>query len=130
MAKKNSAKYVDGFVLVVPKKKLDAYKKDARFGKKVWMKHGALDYMECIGDDMRPNMGGMKIKTFTELAKAKPSEVVIFSYITYKSRAHRDSVNKKVMADMEKEMEKHKDQEMPFDMKRFSFGGFKVVVGT
>src|SRR3989344_6535104 len=97
----NKTKYVDGFVLVVPKKKVEEYRKMAEGGKKMWMKYGALDYKECIGDDLNPNMGGMKGLTFTKMVKLKKGETVWFSYITYKSRAHRDQVNKKVMAEMD-----------------------------
>ncbi len=125
---KNKTNYVDGFVLVVPKKKVLEYRKMAQFGGKIWKKHGALDYKECMGDDMHPNMGGMLGLTFPKLAKANNNETVWFSYITYRSRAHRDSVNKKVMAEMNKEAKKYKDQPMPFDMKRMAYGGFKVVV--
>ena len=123
--------YVDGFVLVVPKSKIAAYRKMAAEGGKMWKKHGALDYKECVGDDLTPDMGdmgGMRLLTFPKMAKTKSSETVVFSYILYKSRAHRDSVNKKVMAEMTKQMEKHKDKPMPFDMKKMAYGGFKVIV--
>lgn len=122
------AKYVDGFVLVVPKKNADAYRKMAREGAKMWLKYGALDYKECLGDDMSPNMGGTPALTFLKMAKAKEDDEVWFSFIVYKSKAHRDQVNKKVMAEMDKKAEKYKDEPMPFDMKRFAYGGFKVVV--
>jgi alkaline phosphatase len=125
------AKYVDGYVLVVPKNKVNQYKKDARLGKKVWMKHGALDYKECMGEDLRPNtMSMMKHRLFPEMAKAKKGETVWFSFIVFKSKKHRNEVNAKVMKDMEKEMAKHKgkDMKMPFDMKRFTYGGFEVIV--
>lgn len=117
--------YVDGFVLVIPKKKAAEYKKIANEACAVWKKFGALDYKECMIDDAKP-----KFVTFTfgKMAQAKPSEAVWFSFITFKSRAHRDSVNKKVMAYFEKKY--GKDQmEMPFDMKRFAYAGFKVEVG-
>ncbi len=123
------AEYVDGFVLVVPKKNFAAYRKMAREGARVWLKHGALDYKECVGDDMRPNTGGMTpALTFPKMIKAKKNEAVWFSYIVYKSKAHRDQVNKKVMAEMDKEGKKYENMPMPFDMKRFAYGGFKVVV--
>lgn len=126
---KNQSKYVDGFVLVVPKSKTAAYRKMALEGKKMWKKFGALDYKECMGDDLTPpSMGEMKALSFNTLANAKEDEVVWFSYITFKSKAHRDQVNKKVMAEMDKMAEKYKDMEMPFDMKRMAYGGFKVVV--
>ena len=122
-------KYVDGFVLVVPKKKLAAYRKMAQFGKKIWMKYGALDYKECVGDDLRPKgMGGMKHRLFSEMAKAKSGETVWFSFIVYKSKKHRDQVNKKVMKDPAMNDPKNMTMPMPFDMKRFAYGGFKVIV--
>lgn len=125
---KNQAKYVDGFVLVVPKKKFAEYRKMAEMGKKMWMKYGALDYKECVGDDMQPKgMGGMKYLFFPKMAKAKPSEDVWFSFIVYKSKKHRDEVNARVMKEMMKDP-KNKDMRMPFDMKRMAYGGFKVVV--
>jgi len=122
--------YVDGFLFVVAKNKLGAYKKMAEFGKKIWTKHGALDYKECAGDDLKIKpMGGMKARSFIDAAKGKTGEIVCFSYIVYKSRAHRDAVNKKVMSDPAMNDPKWAKQEMPFDMKRFCYGGFKVIVG-
>lgn len=115
--------YVDGFVIAVPKKNIDLYKKMARDGKKIWLKHGALDYKECVADDMTPE--GIAL-TFPKMAKVKEGETVIFSYIVYKSRKHRDEVNKKTMADPV--MDKYKDMPMPFDMKRFAYGGFTTIV--
>lgn len=126
--KSDSAKYIDAFVFVVPKKKVEEYRKMAKMGKKMWMKHGALSYRECMGDDLNPDMQGMEALLFPKLLNLKPSETAWFSYIEYKSKAHRNQVNKKVMKDMEHEMEKHKEMKMPFDMKRFSFGGFKISV--
>lgn len=120
--------YVDGFVLVVEKKKLNAYKKMAEIGRDVWMKHGALSYKECVGDDLNPDMGGMRVMTFPKLTKLKKGEVVVFSYIVYKSKKHRDEVNKKVMKDSMMNEEKWKDKPMPFDMKRMAYGGFKTIV--
>jgi len=123
------AKYVDGFVLVVPKGKIAEYKKMAREGAKSWMKYGALQYMECVGDDLVPkDMGGVKPRAFTEMADAKRDETVWFSFIVFKSRKHRDEVNAKVMKEMNEQMEKYKDVPMPFDMKRFAYGGFDVLV--
>ncbi len=113
--------YVDGFVIPVPKKNLNAYARMARMGAKIWMKHGALDYKECVGEDLKTKWG----MPFSRLMKLKPGETVVFSYIVFKSRAHRDRVNAKVM----KEMEKMGDmKEMPFDIKRMAYGGFKVLV--
>ena len=114
--------YVDGFVLVVPKKNLKAYEKMAKAGAKLWRKHGALDYRECVGEDMKVSFG----LPFPKLVKLKPGEVPLFSFIAYKSRAHRDQVNKRVMSDMS--MSEFKDKPMPFDMKRMAYGGFKVLV--
>lgn len=118
------AKYVDGFVLVVPEKNLAAYKKMATEACKIWKKYGALDYQECVGDDMNPEYCKA---TFPKLTKLKPGELVVFSFIVYKSKADRDKVNAKVMADPF--MDKYQGKPMPFDMKRMSFGGFKVLVG-
>lgn len=113
--------YVDGYVLTVPKKNLKAYTRMALLGKKVWLKHGALDYKECVGDDLKVKCG----LPFSRLAKLKPGETVVFSYIVYKSRAHRDQVNAKVIREMEK-MDMPKT--MPFDIKRMAYGGFKAIV--
>jgi len=123
-------KYVDGFVFVVPKKNLAAYRKMATLGRRVWMKHGALDYKECIGDDMNPNMGNMPALTFPKIAKTKKGETVWFSFIVYKNKKHRDQVNAKVMKDSAMNDPKWKDMKMPFDMRRFAYGGFKVVVDS
>lgn len=118
--------YVDGFVIPVPKKNLAAYKKMAAGGAKIWKKHGALEYFECVGDDLSPKgVPGMKITRFPTLAKAKPGETVVFSFIVYKSKAHRNAVNKRVMKGMN---EKAPPPMMPFDMKRMAYGGFKTIV--
>lgn len=123
--------YVDGFLLVVPKSKAAEYKKMALLGKKIWLKHGALDYKECRGDDVAATaMGATKSRSFPEAAKAKPDEEVWFSFIVFKSRKHRDQVNAKVMKDPAMSQPDWKDKPMPFDMKRFSYGGFKVEVGA
>jgi uncharacterized protein YbaA (DUF1428 family) len=115
--------YVDGFVLTVPKKKLGAYKRLARLAARVWRDHGALDYKECVGDDLQAKFG----LPFPKLAKMKPGETVVFSWIAYKSRAHRDRVNAKVMKD--KRLSGSMDpKKMPFDVKRMAYGGFKVIV--
>jgi len=115
--------YVDGFVLPVPKKNLKAYKRIAQKAGKIWKKHGALDYKECVGDDLNVKFG----VRFPKLAKLKPGETVVFSWIVYKSRAHRDSVNARVMKDPNLccDMDPKK---MPFDCKRMAYGGFKVLV--
>lgn len=114
--------YVDGFVVPVPKKKIADYRKLARKAGKVWKKYGALEYVECIADDVKPG----KWTSFPQSVKLKPDEVVWFSYIVYKSRRHRDQVNKKVMADPSFAGMDMKS--MPFDGKRLIFGGFKVSV--
>lgn len=123
------AKYVDGFVLVIPKDKTEEYKKMAEGGREMWMKYGALEYYECRGDDLVPQeMGGEKPRAFTEMAGAKSGETVWFSFIVFKSKAHRDEVNAKVMAAMNEQMAEYKDMAMPFDAKRMAYGGFQVEV--
>jgi uncharacterized protein YbaA (DUF1428 family) len=114
--------YVDGFLIAVPKKKMAAYRKMAKLGAKVWREHGALDYRECIADDV--SWG--KRTSFPRAVKQKPGETVIFSYIIYRSRAHRDAVNKKAMKD--KRFAGMNMKDMPFDTKRMIFGGFKTIV--
>lgn len=118
-------KYVDGFVIPISKKKTAAYTKIATEASKVWKKFGALDYKECIIDD--PNPQYVKL-TFPKMANAKPGEAVWFSFIVFKSRTHRDSVNKKVMAYFTKKYGQDMSMDMPFDLNRIAFGGFKVVV--
>jgi uncharacterized protein YbaA (DUF1428 family) len=113
-------RYVDGFVLPVPKKNLAAYKKMAAKAGKIWMEYGALEYVECVGEDLHI----AKVLSFVDQIKSKPGETICFSFIVYKSRAHRDAVNKKVMADERL----HAFQEMPFDMKRMAYGGFQAIV--
>jgi uncharacterized protein YbaA (DUF1428 family) len=114
-------KYVDGYVLAVPKKNLKTYMRMARMGEKMWRKYGALDYKECVGDDLKTKWG----TPFPRMMKSKPGETVVFSYIVFTSRAHRDRVNARVMKEMEKMCE---PMDMPFDMKRMVYGGFKVLV--
>lgn len=116
-------KYVDGFVLPVPKKNLKAYARMASLAGKVWMEHGALEYRECTGDDLDVKMG----VSFAKTIKCKPGETVVFAWIVYKSRAHRDSVNAKVMKDP-RLASMMGDKAMPFDVKRMNYGGFKVLV--
>jgi uncharacterized protein YbaA (DUF1428 family) len=116
-------KYVDGFVLPVPKKNIQLYRRIARKAGDIWREHGALEYRECVGDDLKVKMG----LPFPRLSKLKPSETVFFSWIVYKSRAHRDSVNKKVMKDPRMARMMHQGP-MPFDVKRMAYGGFKVLV--
>jgi uncharacterized protein YbaA (DUF1428 family) len=116
--------YVDGFVLPVPKKKVQAYKRLAQKAGKVWKEYGALEFRECVADDVK--MG--KLTSFPRSVKLKPSETVIFSWIVYKSRADRDRVNAKVMKD--KRIAGMDMKDMPFDPKRMIYGGFKVMVDS
>ena len=115
--------YVDGFVLPVPKKNLKTYARIAKIAGNIWKEHGALQFRECVGDDLDTKMG----LPFTKLAKTKRGETVVFSYIVYKSRAHRDQVNAKVMKDPRMAKLCNADA-MPFDMKRMAYGGFKAIV--
>ena len=126
--KTNSKKYVDGFVIPIKKKDIAAYQKMAEWGAKTWKKYGALEYFECIQDDLKVPKG--MGPGFGKLTKLKSDETVDFSWIVYKSKAHRDEVNKKMMAEMNKpeNVAKYKDMPMPFDMKRFYYGGFKILV--
>jgi uncharacterized protein YbaA (DUF1428 family) len=117
------AQYIDGFVIPVPKENLDAYKRMARKAAKVWRDHGALEVRECVADDVPVG----KVTSFTRSVKLKDDETVIFSWITYKSRPHRDRVNAKVMKDPRlADMMEPKDS--PFDAKRMIYGGFAVAV--
>lgn len=122
-------KYVDGFVIVVPEENLPAYREMAKEGARVWMKHGAREYYECVGDDLSPDMGGTPPgTTFLKMTKAKAGETVVFSFIVFDSKAHRDAVNKKVMADPAMKDPAWKDKPMPFDMKKMAYGGFSVLI--
>ena len=121
------SKYIDGFVLPVPKKNIRAYRRMAQIMAKLMKKYGALEYIEAIGDDLNAKMMGMKYTKFPQMAKAKPGETVVFSFIVYKSRAHRDQVNAKIMKDPMMNDPKYKDKPMPFDMARMAYGGFKVI---
>lgn len=115
--------YADGFVLAVPKKNVNAYVQMAKKTSKIWREHGALEYRECVGDDLNVKMG----LPFPRLTKLKPGETVVLAWIIYKSRAHRDRVNAKVMKDPR--MKGICDERsMPFDMKRMTYGGFRVMV--
>lgn len=115
--------YVDGFVIPVPKKNLAAYRRLARVGKKVWLDHGALAYAEAVGDDLRLPFG----VNFDKLVKCKPDETVVFAWIVYRSRKHRDAVNKKVMADPRLQRAMGKGPPA-FDLARMTSGGFTVIV--
>jgi len=115
--------YIDGFVIPLRQKKIPAYRRLAEQAGKIWREHGALDYKECVGDDLNLKVG----VPFPRGIKTRPGETVVFSFIVYKSRAHRDNVNKKVMADPRiNAMCDPKD--MPFDCKRMLYGGFKAIV--
>jgi uncharacterized protein YbaA (DUF1428 family) len=116
-------KYVDGYVLPVPKRNVQTYRRIAQAAGKIWREHGALEYRECAGDDLNVKMG----TSFTRSVKARRGETVFFSWIVYKSRAHRDLVNARVMKDprIAKMME---GKPMPFDLKRMVYGGFKILV--
>lgn len=116
-------RYVDGFVLPVPKSKVQAYRKMAEKAKKVWVEHGALDYCEAVADDVKPG----KWTSFPQSVKLKANEIVVFAYIVYKSRKHRDQVNKKVMSDPRIKAMCNPNN-MPFDGKRMFWGGFKAIV--
>ena len=117
--------YVDGFVLPVPKKNLQAYRSMARKAGRIWREHGALEYIECVADDVKPG----KYTSFPQSVKLKAGETVVFAYIVYKSRAHRDRVNAKVMKDprLASMMD---PKAFPFDGKRMFWGGFKLLVSA
>lgn len=115
-------RYVDGFLLAVPKRKLQVYRRIAQRAGQVWREHGALEYRECAGDDLKVTFG----TSFARTARLKAGETAVFSWIVYKSRAHRDRVNAKVMKDPR--MQHLMKDPMPFDMRRMSYGGFTVLV--
>jgi len=114
--------YIDGFVLPLPRANLAAYRRLARKAGKIWREHGALEYRECIADDVQPG----KLTSFPQSVKLKPDEVVIFAYVVYKSRAQRDRVNAKVMSDPR--LAGMDAKSLPFDGKRMFWGGFKPLV--
>ncbi|HSA54583.1 MAG TPA: DUF1428 domain-containing protein [Gemmatimonadaceae bacterium] len=118
------ARYVDGFLIPIPKKNVKRYQSIARAAGRIWREYGALEYVECVGDDV--SMKGSPA-SFPRRVRAKPNEAVVFSWIVYRSKAHRDRVNKKIMKDPRilKMMER---QENPFDPKKMSYGGFEVLV--
>lgn len=117
------ADYVDGFVIAIPKKNLDQYKKMAKLAAKVWREYGALDYRECVAEDLKVKFG----TPYRKLLGTKPNETVIFSWITFKSRAQRDKINKKVMEDP-RIQNMCGPENAPFDMSRMSYGGFETLV--
>src|SRR5437870_7716001 len=114
------AHYVDGFVVPVPLRNLDAYRRMAEQAGKIWMEHGALEYIECIGDDVKPG----KVTSFPQAVKLEPDETVVFAWIVYESREHRDRVNAAVMADPR--IADMDPKTMPFDGMRVFWGGFEV----
>lgn len=118
--------YVDGFLLPVPKKNLAAYRKMAAKAGKIWREHGALDFRESVSDDENVKFG----LPFSKVGKLKKGEVVLFSYIVFKSRAHRDKVNAKVMKDPRINALCPDPKKMPFDVKRMAYGGFKTIVSA
>lgn len=115
--------YVDGFVIPIKKTKIKEYKKMAEMGRKTWMKHGALEYFECIGDDMKPPYG----LGFSKLCKLKAGETAIFAFIVFKSKAHRKQVNAKVHKEFS-QMGGAENFAMPFDANKMAYGGFKTIV--
>lgn len=117
--------YVDGYVLVIPKKNLKKYKKMAKEAGDIWVKHGALRYLESIGDDLKPEWCKLP---FPKLTKCKPSELIVFAFVLYRSRAHRDKVNAKVMKEMMGDNKDCIDDDMPFDVKRMAYAGFESIV--
>ena len=116
-------RYVDGYVLPVPKKNVAAYRRMALKAGKVWREHGALEYVECAADDVKPG----KRTSFPQSVKLKPGETVVFAYVVYRSRAHRDRVNAKVMKDP-RLASMMNTKALPFDAKRMFWGGFKTIV--
>ena len=116
--------YVDGFLLPIPKKNLAAYRAMAEKASAIWKEYGALDYRECVGDDVNPEFG----LPFPKAANCGPDDVVIFAYIVYKSKAHRDEVNAKIMTD-DRLCNMMKDGEPPFDCAKMFYGGFETLVG-
>ena len=115
--------YVDGFVVPVPQKNLAAYRRMARKAGRIWREHGALEYIECVADDVKPG----KLTSFPQAVKLKPDEVVVFSWIVYNSRKDRDRINKKVMSDP-RLADLMNPKALPFDGKRMLMGGFKPII--
>ncbi|MBM4185853.1 MAG: DUF1428 domain-containing protein [Gemmatimonadetes bacterium] len=116
-------RYVDGFVIPVPKRKLDLYRKMARLGRRVWLDHGALEYRECVGEDLEVK----GVTSFQRLLRLKPGETAMFAWIVFKSRAHRDRVNARVMKDARMRPPANRAA-MPFDPRRMAYGGFQIIV--
>lgn len=120
------ARYVDGYVLPVPTDQIDEYRAMAAEAGEIWMEHGALQYVECVGDDLDPDMGDATILPFPEMVDTDPGESVVFAFVVYRSRAHRDEVNDAVMAEMGEAEDM--EEAMPFDVDRMAYGGFETIV--
>jgi uncharacterized protein YbaA (DUF1428 family) len=116
------SKYVDGFVVPVPKANLEAYREMAELGSRVWREHGALEYVECVADDVKPG----KLTSFPQSVQLEDDETVVFAWIVYESRAERDRINQLAMNDPR--LAGMNPQDMPFDAKRMFWGGFEVLV--
>ncbi|QCJ45882.1 DUF1428 domain-containing protein [Haloprofundus sp. MHR1] len=121
------SQYVDGYVLPVPSDKIEEYREMAAEAGKIWIDHGALQYFECVGDDLAPDMGDVELATFPDLVAADQNETVIFAFVVYESRKHRDEVNAAVHEEMEA-IEGADEIEMPFDVARMAYGGFEALV--
>lgn len=122
--------YVDGFVIPMPKSNKGIYRKMAQLGGKMWKKHGALDYCECVAEELNvlDPATGKRASPFVKQLRLKPGETVVFSWIVFKSKAHRNAVNAAVMKDPAMSMDAWKDKPMPFDIKRVCYGGFVPIV--
>lgn len=121
------SQYIDGYVLPVPNDKIEEYREMAAEAGKSWIELGALQYFECVGDDLDPDMGDVEMATFPDLVDTGPDETVIFAFVVYESREHRDEVNAAVMEEMEA-MAGADEIEMPFDVARMAYGGFEALV--
>ena len=123
------SKYVDGFVLVVPKGKAEEYRKMAEEGRDSWMRHGALEYFECKSNDLKQQeMGPDKSRSFSEMTGAESEDDVWFSFIVFESKEHRDEINNKVMEEMGEAYDEQSDFKSPFEMSQMAYGGFEVIV--
>lgn len=123
--------YVDGYLVVVKKKNIEAYKKMATDAAQMWLKRGAISVKECIGDDLTPDLGGFKVLQFQDLMNIAEDETVWYSYIEYESKEDRDRINAAVHEEMNERQKENpkRDEDMPFEMNRMAFGGFRVEVG-
>ena len=120
-------RYVDGYVLAAPNDGLDAYREMADETGKLWVEHGAREYFEGVGDDVEPDMGGMQVRTLPQLAETGDDESVVFSFVVFESREHRDEVNARVMEDSAMDPENF-EEETPTDPERMAYGGFRSIV--